>query len=116
MWNVPIYHPPKKDFFLVPTLVSSAIKADSVLRQQWPRGMCSKVSLATGYHPPKMAPKESKHFGPKNCIDTPPSHNHDSTMSTIQLAPTSYSLKLLLACGPSQIHPQSCPAQDDKSK
>ena len=35
-------------FFFVPTLVSSAIKADSVLRQQWPRGMYSKVSLATG--------------------------------------------------------------------
>ena len=34
-------------FFFVPTLVSSAIKADSVLRQQWPRGMYSKVSLAT---------------------------------------------------------------------
>ena len=34
--------------FFVPTLVSSAIKADSVLRQQWPRGMYSKVSLATG--------------------------------------------------------------------
>ena len=28
--------------------MSSAIKADSVLRQQWPRGMYSKVSLATG--------------------------------------------------------------------
>ena len=35
-------------FFFVLTLVSSAIKADSVLRQQWPRGMYSKVSLATG--------------------------------------------------------------------
>ena len=35
-------------FFFVPTLVRSAIKADSVLRQQWPRGMYSKVSLATG--------------------------------------------------------------------
>ena len=34
--------------FFVPTLVSSAIKADSVLRQQRPRGMYSKVSLATG--------------------------------------------------------------------
>ena len=35
-------------FFFVPTLVSLAIKADSVLRQQWPRGMYGKVSLATG--------------------------------------------------------------------
>ena len=35
-------------FFFVPTLVSSAIKADGVLKQQWPRGMYSKVSLATG--------------------------------------------------------------------
>ena len=34
-------------FFFVPALVSSAIKANSVLRQQWPRGMYSKVSLAT---------------------------------------------------------------------
>ena len=34
--------------FFVPTLVSSAIKVDSVLRQQWPRGMYSKVRLATG--------------------------------------------------------------------
>ena len=36
--------------FFVPTLVGSAIKADSVLRQQWPRGMYSKVSLASGLH------------------------------------------------------------------
>ena len=35
-------------FFFVPTLVSSAFKADGVLRQQWTRGMYSKVGLATG--------------------------------------------------------------------
>ena len=35
-------------FFFVPTLVSSAFKADGRLRQQWPRGMYSKVGLATG--------------------------------------------------------------------
>ena len=34
-------------FFFALTLVSSTIKADSVLRQQWPRGMYSKVSLAS---------------------------------------------------------------------
>ena len=36
-------------FFSLPTLVSSAIKADSVLRQQRPRGMYSKVSLTIGW-------------------------------------------------------------------
>ena len=35
-------------FFFVPTLVSSAIKTDTVLRQQWPRRMYSNVSLGTG--------------------------------------------------------------------
>ena len=38
----------KRCIFFVRTLVSSAIKADSVLRQQWPRGMYTLVSLATG--------------------------------------------------------------------
>ena len=38
------------------------------------------------FHPlPKNGPKESKHFGHKKCIRTPPSHKH----STIQLDPTS---------------------------
>ena len=36
-------------FFFVPTLVSSAIKADIVLRQQWPRGKYSKVILTNGW-------------------------------------------------------------------
>ena len=35
-------------FLFVPTPVSSAIKADSVLRLHWPRGLYRKVILATG--------------------------------------------------------------------
>ena len=40
---------PTPQLFFFPTLVSSAIKADSVLRQQWPRGMYNKVSLTNGW-------------------------------------------------------------------
>ena len=36
---------------------------------------------------PKMAPQESKHFGHKRCIKTPPSHEHSTITSTIRLPP-----------------------------
>ena len=44
--------------------------------------------------------EESKHFGHKNCTHNPPSHKDRTLKSTIQLAPTSQSLKWPLArCG-----------------
>ena len=56
-------------FLFVPTLLSSVIKADSVLRQQWPRGMYSKVSLATGLDAGEAVLRRGRaHWGCRTCM------------------------------------------------
>ena len=56
-------------FFFFPTLVSSAIKADSVLRQQRPRGMYSKVSLTNGWDAGKAVLHRGRaQWGRRTCM------------------------------------------------
>ena len=56
-------------FFFLPTLVSSAIKADSVLRQQRPRGMYSKVSLTNGWDAGKAVLQRGRaQWGRRTCM------------------------------------------------
>ena len=56
-------------FFFVLTLVSSAIKADSVLTQQWPRDMYSKVSFTNGWHAGKAVLHRGRaQWGHRRCM------------------------------------------------
>ena len=56
-------------FFPLPTLVTSAIKADSVLRQQRPRGMYSKVSLTNGWDAGKAVLHRGRaQWGRRTCM------------------------------------------------
>ena len=94
-------------------LILSFFLQTSIVLHMWSHTLCIFVrpSMAGYLHPallrrvqleppvclppPKMAPKESKPFGHKNSVSTPPSHKD----CTLQLVPTSLSLEWPLARG-----------------